>query len=105
MSEHETEDAPRCHKLEARGGIVYPCSQVLLSGACPIHGAASAREGEADVENGEMTRIGDRLQSEASRLAEWVRCECAPTEIPYEVRQALVGVESAVAEWTKLRSG
>lgn len=55
----------------------------------------------------EAARVGDRLQSEASRLAEFVRKieEEDPfgEVIPYEVRMALFEIETAVAEWTELR--
>lgn len=47
-------------------------------------------------------RIGDKLQSEASRLAEFVG---ALDQAPHEVRMAAAEVETAVAEWTELRRG
>lgn len=53
-----------------------------------------------DGDVGDMTRVGDRLQSEASRLAEWTH------KLPWgdlPVAQAVLGVESAVDEWTEIR--
>jgi hypothetical protein len=47
----------------------------------------------------ELVRIGDRLQSEASRLAEWVLND---QRAPYEVMGAAAGAMSAVNEWTEL---
>lgn len=51
----------------------------------------------------ELQRIGDCLQSEASRLAEWVRHAFPYSTLPYEVGQALLGVESNVEGWTQVR--
>jgi hypothetical protein len=54
-----------------------------------------------DARAAEMRRIGDRLQSEASRLAAWLRESGA--QLPYEEDMAVLGVESAIEEWTELR--
>jgi hypothetical protein len=50
----------------------------------------------------EAVRIGDRLQSEASRLAEFVRRQ-DQARVPYETQMAAIEVETAVEEWTQLR--
>lgn len=47
-----------------------------------------------------MRGIGDTLQSEASRVAEWVLLQGA---VPYEVHQAALGAESAIEQWTEFR--
>lgn len=49
----------------------------------------------------ELRRVGDKLQSESSRLAEFLRE--LEVDIPYEVFQALLGVESGVNQWTEIR--
>lgn len=52
----------------------------------------------------ELRRIGDELQSEASRLAEWVlKLEKNDVGVPYEVRMARASTEIAVEEWTQER--
>lgn len=48
-----------------------------------------------------MRMIGDNLQSEASRVAEWVRE--SNVKIPYEVHMAVCGIEQSVEAWTELR--
>jgi len=44
---------------------------------------------------------GDEMQSEASRLVEFVRA--GTQELPYEVGMAAAAVESCVERWTELR--
>lgn len=60
---------------------------------------------KADEDYDELRRIGDVLQSEASRLADW--CSVAHREgaiwMPYEEQMAVVGVLDAVTEWTAIR--
>lgn len=54
----------------------------------------------------EMRRVGDLLQSDASRLAEWVIAQDDHEEpVPYEVHSAAHSAQSAVEKWTALRSG
>lgn len=58
------------------------------------------------AERDELRAIGDRMQSEASRLAEFVRREYPShrwDSLPYEVGMALLEVESAVKDWTEER--
>lgn len=50
----------------------------------------------------EFRQVGDTLQSEASRVAEWAR---GSTGLPYEVYMALLGVEHSVVAWTEVRRG
>jgi hypothetical protein len=50
-----------------------------------------------------MRRIGDNLQSEASRMADWFRQEQHRRAFPYEVHMAVAAVERLVEEWTELR--
>lgn len=47
----------------------------------------------------DLMKIGDRLQSEASRVAEYLKGE----KLPYEVAQAVFEIDSAVAQWTEAR--
>ena len=49
----------------------------------------------------ELVRTGDRMQSEASRPVEWA--ESRSSEMPYEVRMAVVGLKAAIEEWTEIR--
>lgn len=53
----------------------------------------------------QMHTVGDYMQSEASRLAEFVSDLPADYPIPYEVRQALFGVSRGIRQWTDLRRG
>jgi hypothetical protein len=48
-----------------------------------------------------LRACGDRLQSESSRVAAWMRT--SDVEFPYEVGQAMLEVESAVRCWTEIR--
>ena len=48
----------------------------------------------------ELVRIGDEMQSEASRLAEWVDKQ---QDVPYEVSMALMSVQHTVEAWTAER--
>ncbi len=61
-----------------------------------------------EAERDRYRQIGDHMQSEASRLAEFVREEFPATRkdltLPYEVHQALIGVEGAIRDWTAARS-
>lgn len=57
---------------------------------------------EAEATDG-MRRIGDQMQSEASRVAEWSRSVAHLAYMPYEVESALLGLESAIHQWTELR--
>jgi ATP-dependent Clp protease ATP-binding subunit ClpC len=47
----------------------------------------------------DLMRIGDKLQSEASRVAEYLKGE----KLPYEVAQAVFEIDAAVKEWTDTR--
>lgn len=72
--------------------------------ACAHCGRTHAKGGCTVSNLVELRRIGDEMQSEASRLAEWVRLHGpAFGDLPYEVGQALIGVESVVAQWTDQR--
>lgn len=55
----------------------------------------------------DIVRAGDALQSEASRMAEWIlQCVHDPHTagtVPYEVHMAALGAQSAVERWTKAR--
>ena len=51
----------------------------------------------------DMRRIGDSLQSEASRMADWFRQEQHRRAFPYEIHMAVAAVERLVEEWTELR--
>lgn len=48
----------------------------------------------------EIIRAGDRLQSEASRMAEWI---LQVGLAPYEVHMAALEARSAVERWTNAR--
>jgi hypothetical protein len=52
-----------------------------------------------------LTSVGDTMQSEASRLLEWVEAEIAKGTIhlPYEVHMAGLALDSAIDQWTELR--
>ena len=64
----------------------------------------SVHDGE---KHDQLRRIGDMMQSEASRLSSWIddALKAHPTtlEMPYEVRMALSGVRSAIDDWTEAR--
>jgi hypothetical protein len=51
----------------------------------------------------DAVRIGDHMQSEASRMAEWILSQSAWDSIPYEVAMAAHGAQRAVEEWTTMR--
>lgn len=51
----------------------------------------------------ELIRVGDHMQSEASRLAEWVKDNVPYEHLPYEVAGALHGVIGAIIDWTDAR--
>lgn len=53
------------------------------------------------VRDTRYTAPGDKLQSAASRLAEWVS---AQGDVPYEVRMAAIEARGAVRQWTLARS-
>ena len=53
-----------------------------------------------------LRAIGDHMQSEASRLAKWAHAFWReyPERVPYEVGMAIVGLESAIEDWTEARA-
>lgn len=56
------------------------------------------------TEQDDLRSIGDRLQSAASRMAEWIVDDSAQKNPPYEVVVAALEAEKAVAEWTDARA-
>jgi hypothetical protein len=65
-----------------------------------------------EQELGQLRAVGDTLQSEGSRLAEWAASiadgALSPStgaNVPYEVRNAIWEIERAVEQWTMIRSG
>lgn len=60
---------------------------------------AARSEQRRAAASADLMRIGDRLQSEASRIVEYLKGE----RLPYEVAMAVAEVESAVKEWTETR--
>lgn len=65
---------------------------------------ANAATLRAEAERDRYMQIGDEMQSEASRLAGWVRHRQDPEPLPYEVVLALVSVEGCVERWTAART-
>lgn len=63
---------------------------------------ANAATLRAEAERDRYRQIGDRMQSEASRLAAWVRGE--NLEMHWEAYLALSAVERCVRDWTAARS-
>lgn len=59
------------------------------------------REFQKDAD--ELRRIGDTLQSSASRLSEAILTN-GKVDAPYEVQMAALEARDAVAEWTAARS-
>lgn len=51
-----------------------------------------------------LSAIGDRLQSEASRLAEWVATVSHEVQVPHEVQMAVGAVRAAVDDWSDVRA-
>lgn len=50
----------------------------------------------------ELVRIGDGMQSEASRLADWALAHY--DDLPYEVQMAAAAIRSSVSHWTTART-
>jgi hypothetical protein len=72
-------------------------------GAPELHVPAAERDSLA-ASNEALRGCGDTLQSSASRLGEFVR-DFQQGNVPsYEIRMAALEAESAVNEWTALRS-
>lgn len=58
------------------------------------------------TEFSDMRATGDALQSEGSRLAEWVlERQRVHSDVPYEVVQAALEVSIRAEEWTSIRRG
>jgi hypothetical protein len=70
---------------------------------CDCHQLRQSRDTERpdDKELVSLRACGDRLQSESSRITEWMRT--SDVKVPYEVMQAMLEVESAVRRWTEIR--
>jgi hypothetical protein len=65
-----------------------------------IHGRKEPVTGQS-----EMRQIGDYMQSEASRLREYVvELMEQGVDVPYEVRGSVHGLNSAIKNWTVLRA-
>ena len=62
--------------------------RATLEGECPI------------CFHTDLSAVGDRMQSAASRLAEWVRDQPG---VPYEVFMAQIEARDEVAKWTEIR--
>src|SRR5688572_11923656 len=59
---------------------------------------------EAEIERDSLIPAGDKLQSAASRMAEWIRTQAYDLiQVPYEVHQAAIEADSAVNQWTDAR--
>lgn len=59
---------------------------------------------DAALPGDELVQVGDLLQSEGSRLADYVAEEDFDF-LPYEVRMAAVSIRTAVERWTAVRAG
>lgn len=69
---------------------------------------AEAERDRYRQEAAEYRHIGDRMQSEAGRVAEWadeIWRQSKNLEMSYEVRTAIVGLNDAIAQWTDARIG
>jgi hypothetical protein len=58
---------------------------------------------DLEAERGDLYAIGDRMQSNLSRILEWCR---TPDDhaMPYEVAMACVEARSDIDAWTEIRS-
>jgi hypothetical protein len=68
--------------------------------AARIARAVLGGEVQAGSDRSALERVGDRIQSEASRLAAAVK----DVPLPYEACMAEAEIQSAVREWTALRT-
>jgi hypothetical protein len=73
------------HKPEPRSHLRM---RAALDGECPI------------CFYNDLSAVGDRMQSAASRLAEWV---LEQYEKPYEVMMAAIETRAEVEKWTEIR--
>ncbi len=94
--------APRLDRVFKEAGVRDLI--VAFEDQAQKHATDRALLEEVEVERDRYRQIGDELQSEASRLAEWVRHRPDPEPLPYEVLQALLGVEGCVERWTEART-
>lgn len=71
-----------------------------VTNALRLHDELVRGRAELEAELGDLRAIGDRMQSEAARLATAV--ERVP--LPYEARMAEAEIKSAVKDWTAARA-
>ena len=64
--------------------------RAVLDGECPI------------CFHRDQSAVGDRMQSEASRLVEWARDRIDPAK-DYEVFQAMLALRDDIEKWTEIR--
>lgn len=65
--------------------------KAALDGECPI------------CFHRDLSAVGDRMQSAASRLAEWVRDRPYGVQVPYEVEMAAIEARGEVEKWSEIR--
>lgn len=67
--------------------------------------ASEGPEPPKETPEGDLIRAGDQLQSEASRMAEWIRgmMNSDDVYVPYEVGMAAISTQGAVDAWTEAR--
>lgn len=65
--------------------------------------AALANPDDPAIELSELRAVGDMMQSEASRIIEWISHKDMGDQIPYEVRMAIIGVQNSIERWTEIR--
>jgi len=83
--------------------VVDGCEACEGSGVIVDIPAAPAGGCQPSTPDADVRAWGDQMQSEASRLAEFVRGGVG-VDVPYEAAQALIAVEGAVEAWTELRT-
>lgn len=64
----------------------------------------TAITGESCVPVGDLTRVGDVLQSAAARLATYLhRDEALYLQLPYEEQMAVLEINRSESDWTAVR--
>lgn len=82
-SSHSHQDVPQA---EPRSSLRM---RAALDGECPI------------CFHRDLTAVGDRMQSAASRMAEWINKQGA--HVPYEVLMATLEARTEIDKWTDIR--
>jgi hypothetical protein len=58
-----------------------------------------------DQETAELRYIGDKMQSQASRVLAWLEPKAVDGYTPYEVSMAMVELKESIEDWTHARIG